>query len=253
MYSDRKSTAYIVKSFRGSDMKLSTSLIGKLLATTTVWTLCLPLGNQANAIDLKSDELRGESSKLPVDVLQNRFFLKSWRPEIGLLVGSMLNEAYTETDIAGFRGGLFFNEWIGAEVQYFRTTVKDSDDRKALNKKKYRDLEKDIEVTPDPETNPIHSAIDINAIVAPFYGKMNLLNKYIIYSDLYLSGGLSRVNTDQGDINALLVGVGQRFYIGKSTSVRVDFRNHIYNESRGNERSRKNALSIDFGVGYFFR
>ena len=217
------------------------------------WVLSLSFNSQADATDLKSNELRGESSKLPVDVLQNRFFLKSWRPEIGVMVGSMLNEAYTETSLTGIRGGLFFNEWMGAEVQYFRTSVEDSDDRKALNKKKYRDLEDEVEVTPDPETNPIHSGIDVNAVIAPFYGKMNLLNKYIIYSDLYLSAGLSRVNTDQGDIGSLLIGMGQRFYIGKSTSVRIDFRNHIYNENRGNKRSRKNALSIDFGVGYFFR
>ncbi len=234
-------------------MNLNSSLLGRLAVTISMGVLCSSLFSQAYAIDLKSEDLRGESNKQPVNVLQNRFFQKAWRPEVGVLVGKMLDEAYTDTTLTGLRAGLFFSEWFGAEVQYFRTTVEDSDDRKALNKLVYRDRDEEVEVTPDPETNPIHSGIDVNAVFAPFYGKLNLMNKYIIYSDLYLTGGLSRVNTDQGDLNSLLIGIGQRFYIGKATSFRVDFRNHIYNETRSNERTRKNALSIDFGLSYFFR
>ncbi len=107
------------------------------------------------------------------------------RPEFGLLTGTFLNEAYTKTSTVGARFGLFFSEWFGVEVQYAKTSVKDTEDRKALNKLKYRELDSEDVRSPDPETNPIHSVIDVNGVVAPFYGKLNFMNRYIVYSDLY--------------------------------------------------------------------
>jgi outer membrane beta-barrel protein len=204
------------------------------------------------ADDLSPSELRGNPNKQPVSVLQNRFFLKAMRPEIGILAGSFLNEAYTKTTTTGFRVGLFINEWFGVEGQYAKTQVKDSEDRKALNRQTYRDLEEDKQVSPDAEVNPIYSVTDINAVIAPFYGKLNLLNQYIVYSDLYLSAGGAKVETSQGDINAFVIGVGQRFYMLNALSVRIDFRDRMYTEQRGGKDSRKNALSIDLGVSYFF-
>lgn len=202
---------------------------------------------------LESDAMRGQSSKKNVSVLQNRFFTKSWRPEVGLLVGSFLNEAYTDTTSTGLRAALFFNEWVGGEIQYIRTSVKDSDDRKALNKEKFSDLDTGETVSPDPEVNPIHSIMDYDVVFAPFYGKLNLLDHYIVYSDLYLTGGYSRVDTSQGVLNSLTIGFGERFYFYESLSFRIDFRDRIYTEQRNGKDSRKNSLSIDLGVSYFFR
>ena len=70
----------------------------------------------AFSLDLDPGEIRGKSSKEPVDVLQNRYFLKSWRPELGLIAGTMLDEAYISTRITGLRLGLFFNEIGRAHV-----------------------------------------------------------------------------------------------------------------------------------------
>jgi outer membrane beta-barrel protein len=221
---------------------------------THIITLCAfgLISTTALSYDLKPSELKGKASKQPMNVLQNRFFLKSHRPEVGVLVGSFLNEAYTKTSTTGIRAGLFLNEWLGAEVQYAKTSVEDTEDRKALNDLKYRDLEEEREVSPDPEVNPIYSVSDINAVVAPFYGKLNLLNRYIVYSDLYLSSGLAKVETRQGDLNALMIGAGQRFYVLEALSIRLDFRDRIYTERRSGKSSRKNAMSIDLGVSYFF-
>ena len=196
----------------------------------------------AYSLDLDPGEIRGKSSKEPVDVLQNRYFLKSWRPELGLIAGTMLDEAYISTRITGLRLGLFFNEWLGAEAQTQRTTVTSSTDRKALNKLRFR---------PYNPNGPIDN-IDVNAIVAPFYGKLNVLNLAIIYTDIYATGGIAMLDTDQGAKTAVSLGAGERFYIGKAWSVRVDFKDRIFNETRAGATSRRNAKSIDFGVGYFF-
>ena len=228
------------------------------VTTALVLTGCFSY--KASALDLDPDEIRGSGKKQSIAVLQQRFFLKSKRPELGLIMGSMLNEAYTKTYAYGLRSAFFFSEWIGVEFEYVKTTLSDSDDRKALNQLVYRPKNPTPDekngtvtyVTPDPEVNPIHSYTDVNFVAAPFYGKLNFLDKLILYSDLYLTTGLSKVDTDQGSKMAFVRGAGQRFYIQNSWSVRVDFRDHTYTEQRAGQSTRKNALSFDAGFSYFF-
>jgi outer membrane beta-barrel protein len=150
---------------------------------------------------------------------------------------------------------------VGAEVQLIKTSVSDSDDRRALNKLQYRPREPDAGetenppkiryVTPDPEVNPIHSMLDVNIQFAPFYGKLNFLDAMILYSDLYLTAGLSKLDTDQGEKIGIVLGAGERFYVANRWSIRIDFRDHSFTESRAGAEVRKNALSFDIGVSYF--
>jgi outer membrane beta-barrel protein len=212
--------------------------------------LVLDAGN-AYGLELNPDEIRGDTDKNPVTVLQNRYFLKAWRPEIGVATGSFLNEAYTDTAITGVRVSLFVNEWVGIEAQYFKSVVESSEDRLALNKiVAYNEDGRPMIV--DPEVNAIHKVLDTNLTYAPFYGKLNLIDSFIIYSDLYFTGGLSKVTTDQGDLNAFSIGAGQRFYLFKALSLRIDFRDRIYTEKKAGKDNQRNAYSVDFGVSYFF-
>jgi len=235
--------------------KLLRQLVVGLIAATMVLFFAAPV---TVALELDPSEIRGRSSKTPVNVLQNRYFLKSMRPEVGLIGGQFLNEAYTDTSKLGVRGGMFLSEWLGIEVQYIRTSIKDTDDRRALNELEYYPIGEDGDavtsrvVRPDPETNPIAGVIDINAIVAPFYGKLNLFDRIIIYSDLYVTSGLAQVETSQGSKTALTLGAGQRFYLQQNFSLRVDVRDRIYDEQRAGRSTRKHALSVDFGASYFF-
>lgn len=206
----------------------------------------------AAGLELDPDELRGSNSKKSVSVLQNRFYLKAWRPEVGALIGTITNEAYTDTKLHGFRLGIFLNEWVGLEGQYILTTVRDSADRKALKKKIYRDQFEDKKVTADAEVNPIKQIQDFVAVAAPLYGKVNLLDLALIYVDIYGVFGVSRVNTEQGVKTAITAGAGQRFYWGDRWSLRLDFRNRSFTETRAGLESRKNAWSSDVSVSYLF-
>ncbi len=217
------------------------------------------------ALDLDPNEIRGKSSKEPMTILQNRYFLKTYRPEVGLNFGMLLDEAYVSTQTSGGRVGMFFNEWLGFDLAVMRTTVRDSDDRRALNRLKYRPLvdstggnavptgsDREVVVSPDPEVNALRGMQDITVVAAPFYGKLNLVNYLILYTDLYASVGMSRVETDQGNKNAIVVGGGERFYVGKSWSIRIDFKDRIFTETRGGQPSRRNSYGVDFGASYFF-
>ena len=229
-------------------------LFASLRTLVLICIVLIPVAKSGFALDLDPNEIRGTgNNKQPVSVLQNRFFTKSMRSEFGVIGGKLLNESYTDTMMAGLRGALFISEWIGIEAQYVRTNVSDSDDRRALNQIKYRSADNSDSTvkTLDPEVNPIHQIFDTNVIAAPFYGKLNLLDKFIVYSDLYALGGVSKVDTDQGSLNAFSLGAGQRFYFLNNTSFRIEFRDRTYVEQRSGQSSRKHALCLDFGASYF--
>lgn len=220
------------------------------------WVLLCALGilctHAGYGADLTPAEIRGDNQHASVSVLQNRYFLKSWRPEIGFLAGSFLNESYTDTNLTGVRAALFTNEWFGFEYQSIRTTIADSDDRKALNKLVYKRVSDDKLVSPDPDINPVHGISELTAVMAPFYGKLNLMDMLIVYSDLYLTAGAAQLDSKQGKLTAMVFGAGQRFYIGQSTSLRIDFRDRTYKEQRAGQPTRKNSYAFDVGMSYFF-
>lgn len=220
---------------------------------TIIFCMCAYLWtSQLAALELKPSEIRANTKTKPASVLQNRYFIKSFRPEFGLSAGSMLNESYTDTYLIGVRSAIFFNEFIGVELQSIRTSINDSDDRKALNQLRYRRLDDvDTIVSPDPEINSINAMTDINAIFAPFYGKINILDRIIIYSDIYLTGGLSKVETSQGDLNAITWGAGQRYYWGKNIAFRIDVKDRVFTEKRSGKDYLKHSYGLDFGVSYF--
>lgn len=224
-----------------------------LLRTLSGLLALATIATSAKALELDPNEIRGSSKRQPVSVLQNRFFTKSMRPEVGLIAGKFLNESYTDTYMAGLRSALFISEWVGFEFQYVKTSVNDSDDRRALNQIRYRSVDAADESvrTLDPEVNPVHQIFDGNVIAAPFYGKLNLLDKFIVYSDLYALAGISKVDTDQGGLNAFSMGAGQRFYFLNNVSFRIEFRDRSYLERRAGQESRKHALCLDFGASYF--
>ena len=211
----------------------------------------------AQTLDIVPGNYKPKSDIRPVSVLQNRFFLKSLRPEVGFMAGTILNESYTSTFARGMRLGMFMGEWAGIEMQWLSTAVSDSADRKALNNLRYRPLEGDATspgaiVTPDPDVNAIHAMRDIAAVAAPFYGKLNLFDQMIVYTDVYLTIGISKVETDQGQKNAFLIGAGERLYLYESFSVRIDFRNRIFDETRAEVKHRRNSWAVDVGASYLF-
>jgi outer membrane beta-barrel protein len=204
------------------------------------------------AIDLKPEDVRGKGVSSPVTILQNRYFLKALRPELGVSYGTVTNEAYTDTKLLGFRGALFFNEWLGLELQSFNATTSDSDDLKALKRLRYLKIDDPtVQVFPDPEVNRLKKINDLSVILAPFYGKLNFADWLIIYSDLYVTGGMSKLDTDQGDLNALSFGAGQRFYWQKALSFRIDFKGRRYTEKAAGKDHSKTTYSVDFGLSYF--
>lgn len=240
-------------------MKLFKKSVGAFTSLCLALIFALGVAPYVNAqsLDIVPGSYKPKNDSRPISVLQNRFFLKSLRPEVGFMTGTILNESYTSTVATGLRLGMFMGEWAGVEMQWLTTSVRDSADRKALNNLKYRPLEGDATssstiVSPDPDVNAVHGMRDLAAVAAPFYGKLNLFDKMIVYTDVYLTAGLSKVETDQGQKTAILLGAGQRLYLYDSFSVRFDFRNRMFNETRAEANHRRNSWAVDVGASYLF-
>lgn len=109
----------------------------KLKFKSFTWLFLMPVyfGNQVLALDLDPEKNGGDYSKKAISVLENRHFKKANRPEIGFMVGSLLNEAYLDTTTHGLRIGYFFSEWLGVEVQYLSASSEESSDRKHLTRR----------------------------------------------------------------------------------------------------------------------
>lgn len=192
----------------------------------------------------------------PVKVLQNRFFKKALRPEVSGFVGSALNESYTRTFAIGARLGFFFNEWVGLDYTFTQFEVEDSADLKALRAiVVYSDAEKAERTRIEPAFVSLDSLHAFTGTLAPVYGKINLFDAMILYSDIYFSAGAGLLQTSQGEKIPLILGVGQRFYFAKRYNVRIDAWDHVFEQERENlgekKVSTKHAWVVSLGLSAF--
>ena len=91
--------------------------------------------------------------------------------------------------------------------------------------------------------------------MAPIYGKINLFDLLILYSDIYVSAGLGSLQTNQGSKTPFIFGVGQRFYFAKRFNVRIDAWDHVFEQERENlgakKKSIKHAWTVTLGASVF--
>jgi len=197
------------------------------LLSCAAWNLnCLAAeGSQRRLVALN----RVETPDAVPTVIQNRFFTKQYRLEAGASFGSLLNESYSKTQSVGARAGMFFTEKIGAEYNFVNFRSVDSVDLVALRTQEIC-IEKECKSL-EPSFIRLNRMHQLQAVTAPIYGKINLLDTVILYSDLTLSAGLAQVQTTQGNKWAFTPGIGQRFYFSKSFSLRVDVTDVYLKES----------------------
>lgn len=170
-----------------------------------------------------------EISDITPEVIQNRFFTKKLRAEVGASAGAVLNESYSQTQIAGARLGLFLSEKVGIEYNFNRFKSVDSSDLLALRAQEVC-IEKECKNI-EPSFNRLNRVNQLQLVTAPIYGKINLFDSVILYSDLTLSAGFARIDTTQGEKWGFTPGIGQRFYFSKSFSFRVDVTDIYLKES----------------------
>jgi outer membrane beta-barrel protein len=238
-------------------MRKSKIVLYCLFIAASLWLGIRPALGQVSK-ELKENRSVMEGLSAIPAVVQNRFFRKALRPEISLSGGRVLNEAYSSTYSGNVRLGLYFSEYVGAEIGFTQFSSSNSADLDALYNLTYFKKEPNNTYSGTrivPSFVRLKSATTTLASFAPVYGKINVFDKVIIYSDIVVSGGIAYLQTTGGDEIPVVIGVGQRFFFSKSFSLRVDALDYIFSEMRENKgqpvESLRHAWVVSLGLGVF--
>lgn len=177
----------------------------------------------AQAIDVESIKqrywARGEEAEL--GVVQNRTYSKDKKFSLGLTGGAAISDPFLSIGQYGTSLSYHFSEYIGASILAWKFMATSSSALTTFNQ--YSDA------TANTVLPYAYIGGEINASL--LYGKLSVLGKSIIYYDMYLMGGVGSVNKEGGPSLGYHVGLGQRFFISKHFSVKIDYRVVSYNEN----------------------
>jgi outer membrane beta-barrel protein len=212
-----------------------------------------------------------------VRVIRPKYFQKGGRFELGAQFSAIMNETFVYTYMASGLMTFHFNESFAIEAQGSYGFSIDREEKEVL--KNQFDIRTQIFRT----SYTLEGAL----LWTPIYGKWQLPSGRLIYFDTFLSagGGLNGIFWDYKDfceqtkdVNGLLssiptnktsayptfsFGIGQRYFINKSVSVKWDLRNHtiMYNtadtscDTSGTAQGvadTHNNITMQLGASKFF-
>jgi outer membrane beta-barrel protein len=201
---------------------------------------------------------RGDESEM--GVVQNRTYSKAHKFEFQILGGMINSDPFVSTQNLGARLGYHFNEYFSAHILAWKSWARPSSTQNNL-------------LGSGESINQIGTALNTDYAnyyyggefqASLLYGKLSLLGAAIIHYDLHLLAGLGATGTESGTDFTQHIGVGQQFYVSKSTSIVIDYRlmhynNMLINKSDtandylgvipgSNTSSWSNVFTIGFGI-----
>ncbi len=190
-------------------------------------------------------------------VLQNRKYLKANRPQLSVMAGPGISNAYRNTYEISGAFSYYLSEMFGVEVFY-----------STLNNRENNTFEHLKQAAPNtlPVVREIRSQLGLVAHYVPWYAKINVFNK-VLYFDWYFSGGMGSINTaldtrtsassspsySKQDFLALFLGTGHQYHLNQNWIVRFDFTGSIYQAPRFGDSGENTWFSnylFGFGLGY---
>jgi outer membrane beta-barrel protein len=206
-------------------------------------------------------------------VIQNRTFSKLNRFYGSIVYGPLINDPFAKARATGLMAGYFFSEDLGVEFSYLSYDSSQNDTVTAYETQ-FGGAK--------PDYNLIKSSKTISVVYSPFYAKMALMNKSIMYFDMGLTLGLGlsdyeiqKVNKDGVGNKSLAnemassphveIGVMQQLFINQNVALRLDIKNTFYKQdtkqyeigigapesSRGSGSKSSNDTTITVGFTYF--
>ena len=196
----------------------------------------------SDKIDLKKLEDKYWSAKdQDFAVVQNRTYVKEKRFFANLGYGILVNDAYSNGRTLNFVGGYYFSERWGVELAIEKATLSDNASVSAfINQNRFR-----------PNYNRFNQYQSVNALFVPFYAKMSMLDRAIVYFDIQFALGLGTMNYDSvidpsqgGDRSTSAFAYNfdftQQLYFSKHWAFRLDLKN---------KWSRQNVFRYQLSTG----
>lgn len=181
----------------------------------------------SDKVDLKQLEDKYWAAKDDdLGVVQNRAFTKEKRFYGSLSTGPLINDEWIVGSINTLSLGYFFNEQWGLELGHKAGALKKNDGVDQIVMRNGL----------QPDHNIFLSSTSLYGIWVPFYGKMSLLDRKIIYFDMQFALGVGQINyenqldaTETPNVAQTTTGISfdiaQHFFFSNHFAVRVDLKN----------------------------
>lgn len=191
-------------------------------------------------------------------VVQNRTYTKEKRFSLALMGSQLLRDSYNEGFGYAVNLNYYLSERSGFEIQYQTLDSKDNSQTKGF-KEQYSGV--------SPSYGKITSMYDVGYAYVPFYAKMSVMGRKILYFDMAITPKIGMVNYDQqlrsGNSNesSFMYGfdINQMFFLNEHWTIRADIKNRWFNEKRKNWNTGAdegsaymNPTIFSIGVQYFF-
>lgn len=163
-------------------------------------------------------------------VVQNRKYVKAQRFYLTAAMGIPFNDPYSEGTIASGSLGYFMNERWGFEASFNSYSLQNNDAVKQFVNT-YGAI---------PDHNLQKDNYFASAIWVPFYAKMSVVDKAIIYFDMGFSVGVGNMNYEVAQASGNIakstmgyrLGVFQQIFFSEHFAVRFDLINTWSNQER---------------------
>lgn len=233
-----------------------------------------PQPRASDKVDLKKLEDKYWSAKDDdYGVIQNRTFSKSGRVYLSAAYGTLINDPFAKTSMAGLFAGYYFSEDFGIEGYYFNANSKANDSVKEFNSLSTAGT--------SPNYTLPGNAYNVALTYTPFYAKMAFMNKAILYFDMgfTLGAGVSEysqvVAKKEGGVIVgeekikqtsphAEIGVMQQLFINRNWAFRLDIKNKFHNtetvpynrtgigaQSKDGEKKMSYDTMMSLGVTFF--
>ncbi len=162
---------------------------------------------------------RGNETEL--GVVQNRTFSKKGKIEFSLYGGFLYSDPFLSVKTLGGSVGYHLSEYVSLHLNAYKDLVSPSAALETFQAVQGATV----------NTNIPNYYVGLEGMGSIFYGKLSVLGKSIIYYDFYFLGGYGMTNTGSGNDMTPSVGFGQRFYLNKFLSIRLDYNLMYYRET----------------------
>lgn len=192
--------------------------------------------------------------------VSGNLFLKDGRHELSPTIDLSLNDAFFSKYVFGLRYAYHLTEkWsVGANLGWALSTPSgavstcDSRGENCETPSKER-------LARTPGDFDLLAGVDVSW--APLYGKISVLAEKVLHFDTYALGGAGVVRTrlaPEGQVDPVSeftpevhLGAGQRYFLGRSTTLRFEIRDVIYQQQVGGRADIQNQLLFGVGLSFF--
>lgn len=192
------------------------------------------------------------------NVVQNRLYSKAGRYALTVGTGPLINDSVASGLVHGINLNYYPSERYGFQATYEFSQVDASTTIKGILQQHGT----------YPNHNQFRSFYGVSYNWVPFYAKMSLLEKKILYFDMSFSPGIGVANYQQIQIDnngatvstpALTFDVSQHFFLNQNFALRIDVKNKFYSETIKSYRApfadvttqRATTTTVFFGLTYY--